>query len=231
MKKAFIALLATIIGTFGYAVVDKTIEQRVATLESQVASQEDVIESLHWLGKYTITNPMTTEPTTRNITTTMQYVTTTTNEDTEHTIHSKKTLPDRMKVIIYDNGTIKNIKVGDRVDESDANYPIQEICINEIRGELIDSSEETTYIYDDNYETKPSILYTKQIYHIEVDGYLDKSYAGKTITVACYYDNYMYSKAPTLSGKVNDDGTFTCVGDYSNDYYLYTVSVYPSKIS
>ncbi len=43
MKKFFVSLMALILGTTGYAVVDKTIETRVETLESQVSElQEDV---------------------------------------------------------------------------------------------------------------------------------------------------------------------------------------------
>ena len=59
MKKAFIALMSTFLGLFGYTVVDQALEARVANLESYVSSQaividsqQDEIESLHRLGKY-----------------------------------------------------------------------------------------------------------------------------------------------------------------------------------
>ena len=69
MKKAIIALLTTILAAFGYVVVDKTTDSRLATLESQVSSQQEIIESLHNIGKYststTTTKIETTFPTTR----------------------------------------------------------------------------------------------------------------------------------------------------------------------
>lgn len=47
MKKFFISIMSLIVGISGYAVVEKTIEQRVETLESQVASLEDRVNSEH----------------------------------------------------------------------------------------------------------------------------------------------------------------------------------------
>ncbi len=48
MKKFFVSIMALILGTTGYAVVDKTIETRVETLESQVSELQgkvDILES------------------------------------------------------------------------------------------------------------------------------------------------------------------------------------------
>ncbi|MBE6784176.1 MAG: hypothetical protein E7536_09235 [Ruminococcaceae bacterium] len=45
MKKFFVSLMALILGTTGYAVVDKTIEDRVATLESQVSELQEKINT------------------------------------------------------------------------------------------------------------------------------------------------------------------------------------------
>ncbi len=63
MKKAIAALLSMFVGIFGYAIVDETIEARVSNLEAAVSSQQEEIESLHHIGKYT---PSSTAPTTRN---------------------------------------------------------------------------------------------------------------------------------------------------------------------
>ena len=80
MKKAFIALMSTFIGLFGYTIVDEALEARVANLESSVSSQavvidsqQDEIESLHFLGKYSTT--------TKKATTTRVNPTTATNFD------------------------------------------------------------------------------------------------------------------------------------------------------
>lgn len=46
MKKFFVSLMALILGTTGYAVVDKTIETRVETLESQVSELQEEVSVL-----------------------------------------------------------------------------------------------------------------------------------------------------------------------------------------
>lgn len=81
MKRAIIALLTTIIGIFGYAVVDKTTDARLATLESQVSSQQDEIESLHKIGKYSETCTTTTAKSS-TISPTTLFTTTTTKAST-----------------------------------------------------------------------------------------------------------------------------------------------------
>ncbi|MBO4342157.1 MAG: hypothetical protein J5870_03560 [Clostridia bacterium] len=43
MKKAIVALLTTILAAFGYVVVDKTTDARLADLEKQASSQNSVI--------------------------------------------------------------------------------------------------------------------------------------------------------------------------------------------
>lgn len=133
MKKAFIALLATILGTFGYAVVDKTIEQRVTTLESQVSSQEEVIESLHGLGNYTHqyskaeTNTTSTttkiyttriEPTyVTNATTSKTYTTSTTSGTTtavnmDNVVFRNVSNQTKFMFRIYSNGEIRYVRTG-----------------------------------------------------------------------------------------------------------------------
>lgn len=46
MKRFFIGIMTLVLGMSGYAIVDKTIEDRVETLESQVSEMQEEISNL-----------------------------------------------------------------------------------------------------------------------------------------------------------------------------------------
>ena len=54
MKKIIVAILSILVGSVGYTIVDKTIENRVSELESKVSYLEEVVEFYH--SDYSITN-------------------------------------------------------------------------------------------------------------------------------------------------------------------------------
>ena len=55
MKKFIIAALAVLLGSWGYTIVDATLEQRVTDLESKLFSLEEVVESYHGVLETVIT--------------------------------------------------------------------------------------------------------------------------------------------------------------------------------
>ena len=134
MKKAFIALMSTFIGLFGYTIVDEALEARVANLENSVSSQavvidsqQDEIESLHFLGKYSTTASKPT--TTRRVPTT---VTPSSDEPSENTTFFQTTIPvptsaeywqgkvfrpayeiqTKYMYRVYENGNIESVPTG-----------------------------------------------------------------------------------------------------------------------
>ena len=47
MKKIIAAALSILVGAFGYTIVDSAIEDRVATLESEVVELREIISDYH----------------------------------------------------------------------------------------------------------------------------------------------------------------------------------------
>lgn len=216
MKKAIIALLTTILAAFGYVVVDKTTDSRLATLESQVSSQQEVIESLHYIGKYSIGT------TTRNEITNYSgngvgRPTTTTKKATEYnnfpTIQNDPfyTEQNYTKQLLSNNTTQQlylgydyfvdntiyyhQLKEGDKATQTDISLYVTSIKIS------IYAKEEVTRMYYNSDMSVISDYYTRYRIFYEVTGYTDSSLAGATLTF-----NSNHSNGTTIK----EDGTFSC---------------------
>ncbi len=210
MKKALAAILASFVGLFGYQIVDKAIEARVDNLEYQVSSQQEEIESLHKIGKYSnseYNDPYTENSVNANSETQATFSLDSSHEgddDNHNTNDNNNNYSDSYPSIggvqeytgqkkymfrLYESGWFRYISPG--------SSPLE----NNIQ---VSSTEPTTS--DNTYaETRPAGARDDGIYYID-DYYLTITSASRTIlgiedATEKYYDNN-YSVQSRVTGSV-----------------------------
>lgn len=82
MKKIIAAALSILLGAFGYTIVDKAMEDRVATLESEVVELRGEVSSYHQ--SYSLEETTSSYETTQSTTESQNYTTTSTSTTEEH---------------------------------------------------------------------------------------------------------------------------------------------------
>lgn len=208
MKKAIAALLASFVGLFGYQIVDKTIEARVDNLEYQVSSQQEEIESLHRIGKYSVSLSSSTEfYSSSNVSS--QFETSSLYEDpslsesissveypvlvTVGYVFPIKKLQTKYMYRVYSNGAIRYVPTGlapvcttapnatlpDDYDE----YYLYVNSVEAVVTSIEDKTESYTY-YDADYTLKTGTTTKKLVsVTVTVSGKTDPIFAGKKVTI------------------------------------------------
>ncbi|MCR5523472.1 MAG: hypothetical protein K6F64_07535 [Clostridia bacterium] len=218
MKKAFAALLATIVGLFGYQIVDKTLEERVTGLEQQVSSQQEEIESLHGIGKYSESGDI---PGTPIIGGTADEYVPKVGDVTAYTGQTTFTFrvycDGRVKDITYSRyGTEDDVKAdGDNQpgDDSNVNYYVDDytVTVENATRTVLDVKEHVTVFRGKSGETESLVMGRSVTYKYAVKGKADPALAGYTLT------------AHYSSVTIEADGSFSVEStrserDPANDY-------------
>ncbi len=214
LKKAIAALLASFVGLFGYQIVDKALESRVDNLEYQVSSQQEEIESLHNIGKYSISYSSSTDSSENSSDSTSSTIepsfdysrtfVTPSNIETSnvepHTVYPGH--PEYKKVMMRAHYDLDSDKLyANAIEEngtvSDNDYPLYYSYDDPL---CVASEEVTRTYYDDEYSVTSGYDYSYDVVTYHVKGYTDKIFAG---CVLCF-DGSQISNG----GVINEDGTF-----------------------
>lgn len=208
MKKFLIAALAVLVGSLGYTVVDKTIESRVATLESQVESLDE--------GRQLST---TIEPISTNVVSHLEIG--------DHLKWDQK----QTKFLIRDYGDfIRPVSVGEdaendfpgevyypsysKIDYSTIPprlpgeyYPEYFLYLKSVDSEVVDSQDVYRSIYDSDYSIKFIRIDTKTEIKITVNGSTDPLLSGKELKFS--FDNSVRNNSIVFVGTILNDGSFS----------------------
>ena len=247
MKKIIAAALSILVGAFGYTIVDSAIEDRVATLESEVVELREEVSRYH----PNYSSQTTTRRATTNIFTTIKNYTstivttekpTTTWVDPSAPIqigsYLKEDSRSMHKFVLrkWDNGKIEYISP-DNYNNVLATNGITGndyfLYITENSAQIIDISNDISYShwYDKDYsEVTTEISRPKTTVKILCKGYTDPIFAGKEVLIKGWLAGY---GSYVVSGTIGSDGTFECqenlyyngyVASYRN-YYFNSISV------
>ncbi len=203
MKKAIAALLASIVGLFGYQIVDKALDERVANLEQQVSSQQEEIESLHGIGRYSEPEDV---PGTFIVGDPGNEYSPKVGDVENYSGVTELTFrvycDGRIKNITYSRyGTENDVKADGTPQEenSDVNYYVDDYTVNVSAATrtVINIRESVTYYRDKSGETNTMIIDKSVTYTYALTGKADPALAGCTLT------------AHYSSVTIEADGTFT----------------------
>lgn len=191
MKKALAALLASLVGLFGYQIVDKTLEERVADLEQQVSCQQEEIESLHGIGRYSDSEPGDV-PGTPIVGDTADEYRPTIGDVENYTGFTELTFrvycDGRIKNITYSRyGTDNDVKANGTEQQDDSGnvtYYVDDytVTVSSARRTVLDVKETVT-MYADHGEAREKVLSRLVNYKYETSGKANPALAGCTLSV------------------------------------------------
>ena len=189
MKKALAALLASLVGLFGYQIVDKALEDRVADLEQQVSSQQEEIESLHGIGRYSEPGDIPGTPTVGDPAGEYRPAVGDIEEYIGVTELTFRVYCDgRIKNITYSRyGTENDVKADgteQQEDSGDVTYYVDDytVTVSKATRTVLDLREDVTIYLDENRETQTRVIARRVNYRYAVSGIADPALAGCTLT-------------------------------------------------
>lgn len=229
MKKIIAAALSILVGAFGYTIVDSAIEDRVATLESEVVELREEVSRYHpsYADTYTTTKNETTI--TPNKTTTTKK-STTRPQDLSQPVQVGAYLREDSRSIHkfalrkWDNGEVVYIPSDNYNNISFTNGMVGRdyfLYVTSSSVQITDVSEDISYSqwYDRDY----SMVTTKinrptTIARVFCKGYTDPVFAGMEVSFRGYIEGHRYY---SLNGVINTDGTFEIYDNlYLESYVL-----------
>ena len=251
MKRIIAAALSILVGAFGYNIVDKALEDRVATLESEVVELREEVSGYH--------SYENTLSSVNSTTTTKGYISPTKLKIGDYLVESPQsrhifrlrmysngnvtchlpnnenhyTLPN-FGTVVYQNsislvnensvGTSKN----DTKSSHTTNLDYEEfyLYITETSAQITDIETNVSYIIreDENYsKISFPIEDNKTTILISCKGYTDPVLAGRKIRF--YYSTEAFSNQ-YITNTVGVDGSFEYVAKYSIRYVPYSNNAY-----
>ena len=189
MKKAIAALLASLVGLFGYQIVDKALEERVADLEQQVSSQQEEIESLHGIGRYSEPGDI---PGTPSVGVPADEYKPAAGDVENYTGVTELTFrvycDGRVQNITYSRfGTENDVKAGPDTqpeDNSEVQYYVDDytVTVDEAKRTVLNVREDVTMYRDKSGETQTMLIGRQVTYNYALRGRADLALAGYTLT-------------------------------------------------
>ncbi len=247
MKRIIAAALSILVGAFGYTIVDSAIEDRVATLESEVVELREEVSRYHpnYISQTTtrrattnffttIKNHTSTIVTTENPTTTWVDL----SAPIQTGSYLKEDSRSMHKFVLrkWDNGKIEyispdnynNVLITNGITGND-----YFLYVTENSAQITDISDNISYThwYDKDYsKVTTEISRPKTTVRLFCKGYTDPIFAGKEVLIKGWLEGY---GSYVVSGIIGSDGTFECqenlyyngyVASYRN-YYFNSISV------
>ena len=212
MKKIIAAALSVLIGSLGLTVVDKTLESRVATLESEVVVLREEVSNYHNNGLSTET--LTVSSTQRNEPSTGIY------PEQGDFLGEKPDSQNKFLFRKYNDGSIRYISVNEmnRPTSSDNSLQYNEyfLCVTHSSAQVSNVEEKTTYYirYDEDYSSYTSVSSEKSIVvSVVLEGYTDPVFAGKKLR----FEHYSHSHIESVNYTdtiIRSDGSFSYHAEY-----------------
>ena len=215
MKRFIAAALSVLVGTFGYTIVDSTIEARVSSLESEVVILKEEVSKFH--SAETDTSQTTLVPISQEFTTAVYP---------EQGFFLDKS-PDFQDVFLfrkYSNGNIQYFSANNLNNLNPVtgtpDYDDYLLYITSSSAQIVCVEEQTTIkdLYNKDYSTYPTTVVDKTVtVSVVIKGYTDSAFAGKKIDF-----NFDCYPQPTSSKCINNtiqsDGSFSCCKEYIIKY-------------
>lgn len=238
MKRFIAAALSVLVGTFGYTIVDSTIEARVSSLESEVVELREEVSKYHGNNIPTgneQTTPANTEydnPTTEHFSIITTYPSATNSYPTTGIYPAQGDFlfkdPDGQTKFLfrkYSDGSIQyvsyddlNFPTGSNQEAFDEYY----LYVTNSSAQILSVEEETTYNswYDKDYSMYTSVsTYKKVLVSVEIIGYTDPVFAGKKIKFS-HYSHPQITSINIADSFICSDGSFS----YRAEYIVYTTN-------
>lgn len=237
MKKIIAAALSILVGAFGYTIVDNTVEDRIASLESQVAELQAYHTKVEASEIYTTENYSSDVSVTYTETTNPNYVV---GQKRNWNLSGSVTkflirVYSDDSVCAYSPDTLNAIEESTMIDNNadkeivDEHYLYITAAYSEIT-KVIEKEMTTRIEFDDDFSTtihtemyKPNITYK-----VVVIGRTDDSLKGRMIERFYCTDNSTY----WLNGeaKISEDGLFEFVSVEQNRGFNKVSGIYDMKI-
>lgn len=244
MKRIIAAALSVLVGAFGYTIVDSAIENRVATLESEVIELREEVSRYH---PYYTTSPyegseiFTTEE--------QYYTTSTTAEDynglqvgdyltassgSQHKFLLRKWSYGKVEYISpsnYGNSVSPFVEITDPGDDrftfapttaapTTPTYKDYYLYITDTSAQITDISVKPSYYYNNNYSMTSVGKQTVTVKYT-FKGYTDPVFAGNELSFSVDSAYPLSNYASKINNTINSDGTFEfCVIDNLYDVNL-----------
>lgn len=223
MKKIIAAALSILVGAFGYTIVDKALENRVANLESEIVELKEEVSRYH-------PQPISADTSKVPPLTGSTYRPTTSSRHTESTTlglypgrYIEKLSDSRSKFLLrlYNDGELVYLTPGNyREDMTRIHYNEYFLYLTESSAQIIsvDTDEEYSYKYDNDYSLVSSSYDTGSVtIRVKYKGYTDPALVNRTIDfyTPIYLNGYSFSSYNmNLSGDepqnnvIRSDGSF-----------------------
>lgn len=233
MKKIIAAALSILVGAFGYTIVDKALENRVANLESEIVELKEEVSRYHPQPISADTSkappltgstyrPTTYKPTTHRPTTSSRHT-----ESTTPGLYPGKYISklsdskSKFLLRLYDDGDLVYLKPENyQEDMTRIHYNEYFLYLTESSAQIIsvDTDEEYSYKYDNDYSLVSSSYDTGSVtIRVKYKGYTDPALVNRTIDfyTPIYLNGYSFSSYNmNLSGDepqnnvIRSDGSF-----------------------
>lgn len=215
MKKIIAAALSILVGAFGYTIVDKALENRVANLESEIVELKEEVSRYH-------PQPISADTSKVPLLTGSTYRPTTSSRHTEPTTpglypgkYIDKSSDSKSKFLLrlYDDGDLVYLKPENyQEDMTRIYYNDYFLYLTESSAQItaVDSKEEYSYKYDDDYSLI-SCPYIRSLVTIKFNykGYTDPALAGRRIDFSVkVFNSYGFWTHLGENNIINPDGSF-----------------------
>lgn len=234
-KRFIAAALSILVGTFGYTIVDSTIENRISFLESEVVELREEVSKYHSNNDFTGIDPTLANTQHDNqiteyfpiITTcppiTVSYPTTGIYPAQGDFLYKDPDGQTKFLFRKYSNGSIRYVSVDELNHPTVSNEdPFDEyyLYVIDSSAQILSVEEETTYNswHDNDYSIHTSVFTNKKvIVSVDIEGYTDPVFAGKKLKFSHYSHPQIISinRTDTL---IRSDGSFS----YHAEYIVYT---------
>lgn len=242
MKKIIAAALSVLVGAFGYTIVDKALESRVATLESEVAELrgyhsseyevttgadfelkvgQKLYESSHSIHKFLVREYSDG---------TFSYIPYYSYSPVSLGKASKAVA--RSSLIVDDDWGITTTTAKETtIPATTSYYPVAEYYVNltESSAVISGNQENISYYYDSDYSKQST---TNESYNVTIyyKGYTDPALAGRELKINSWIESGSYSDQTPFT-VIKHDGSFEFEYTVAVDAFLYGYNFYINSIS